>query len=173
MPTAHPFAIGVCLVALAAPTAGERHQHRATPEAVPTAWGKPVGGLRAGIRLASGGRGPGAVLRLSIVVRNVGRSEAVLYQSSALYFWGESDGGVVAARPAFAYGGFAQPDGYFLSTLAPGKEYDLLGDLAIHRPTAGPALARRTRVAPGTYRVGVDRFELRVGGRQTTELGTG
>jgi hypothetical protein len=173
MRTVTLFSIGLCLFAMAVTTAGEDKQPRAAAKTVPTAWGKPVNGLQAGIRIRSSDPGPDAILELSIVIRNVGKKEAVLYQSLALYFWGASDEGVVAARPAFAYGGFAQPNGYFLCPLEPGKESALFGGLTIGRPSAERELVRRTRLAPGTYRVGVDRFELRVGERNTIELGTG
>jgi hypothetical protein len=173
MRSATLFSIGLWLFTVAATTTGEDTPPRAAPVAVPTAWGKPVDGLQAGIRIRPSDRGPDAARELAIVVRNVGRKESVLYQSLGLYFWGESDDGVVAARPASAYGGYAQPGGYLVGPLAPGKECTLIGGLSIGRPSAGRELVRRTRLDPGTYRVGIDRFELRVGERKTIELGTG
>jgi hypothetical protein len=88
MRTVTLFSIGLWLCTVAVTTAGEDQQLRAASKAVPTAWGKPVNGLQAGIRIRSSDPGPDAILELSIVIRNVGQKEAELYQSLALYFWG-------------------------------------------------------------------------------------
>jgi hypothetical protein len=169
----------VCfLAALAVPVPSAREKTagkpEAKPKAVPTAWGKPANGLQAGIRLKPSDPLPGSIMEIQIVIRNVGKKKVVFHYSPALYFWGESDDGVVVARSAFAYGGYWSPGGYVAPDLAPGKEYTI-ASMAVHRPAAKPEAEwhKRTTLRPGTYRVGADRVELQLGDRKTVELGTG
>ena len=162
MRTVPVLSVVLGLLAAAGTAAGEDKPPAAAPKVAATAWGKPVSGLQAGIRVRSSGPGP-AVLELVVVIRNVGQQEALLYEPLGLYFWGESDGGTVAGRPAFNYGGFAQPGAYFAGPVGPGKEHALLGGLRVVRPSDQRELTRGTKLAPGTYRVGIDRFEVRVG----------
>ncbi len=170
-----PFVFGVVFISILglAPMNGA-----AKSKAPPTAWGKPVNGLQAGIRVKPSDPLPGSILELQVVIRNVGPEKAAFGYELALYFWGEEDDGVIVARPAFAYGGFAPPGALGVPALAPGQEHTV-GSMPIYRPSKERAnnplanVLKETRLRPGTYRVGADRVELRLGERKTVELGTG
>src|SRR6201999_2253121 len=70
---------------------------------IPTAWGKPVKGLQAGIRVNPNGRA--GAMDLDVVVRNVGK-EAIEFDHLQLAFGGENSEGTVTAKGVEVYGSF-------------------------------------------------------------------
>ena len=172
--------------------AGISVAHSADPEVRPTtAWGRPIDGLQAGIRIRSNEPTGDAVLELQVVIRNVARTKRTFRYSPALYFWGEDQDGVVSVRTHHVYGGYWAPGAAVLPSLKPNEDYSI-GTMSIHRGTAkqvedlwksrrsplGAKLAQfntlqTTVLAPGLYRIGVRRVELELDNRKTVELGTG
>ena len=87
------------------------------PKSVPTAWGKPVNGLQAGIRVKPGAPSANSVLELEIVIRNVAPKNVVFRYEAGLYFWGRNEDDVILVRPALsndvhpaARGAYSQPN---------------------------------------------------------------
>jgi hypothetical protein len=174
MRTVPVLSAAACWLVAITVTVGQDRQPPVKPKEAPTAWGKPIDGLQAGLRVKPTDPFPGSIVDLQVVVRNVGQKRANFRYEPALYFRGEDDSGVIVARSAFAYGGFAARGLYLEPELAPGDEY-AVGRMTIFRPSpeASSDLMKRTRLHPGTYRVGMDRVELQLSGRKTVELGTG
>jgi hypothetical protein len=133
-------------------------------------WGKPVNGLQAGLRVKPDGASGTAVAMFDVVIRNVSHKEIELSHLN-FTFCGKNADGVVSARGVEVWGGLTVKGMRLNVKVAPGAEY-VLGSMPIFRPGEGLWLAPPTQLRPGKYRVGVDRVEVRIGGRDVT-LATG
>ncbi len=160
-------------------TAGTLRAGDKDPE-IATAWGKPVEGMQAGIRVKPGKPPGDTVVELQVVVRNVGKKKLEFRHTFAMYFWGECDGGVVSVQEAYIYGGFFPPGLFVYPTLAPEDEMDL-GSMIIERSVADekpnpPGLGvglntlKRTRLKPGKYQVGIDHLKVLLTGGNPLEI---
>lgn len=156
----------------------------AKPDPKPsTAWGKPTGGLQAGIREWTSGKNPGpgglemgrdarAQVELEILIRNVGKAP-IMFEYRPMVFWGESEDGVVTAQGKHVYGGLITQEMRFQVKLAPGKEH-VLAALPIYMPGSENGLfGKLTALKPGGYHIGTDRIELEIAGVKGLQLGTG
>src|SRR5580698_8107214 len=87
-----PLLLGeACLGVLAVSLSGAQDKAKVGDEKTktsPPAWGKPVNGLQAGIRVKPSEPQPRSVMELQVVIRNVGKQKAGFGYELALYFWG-------------------------------------------------------------------------------------
>jgi hypothetical protein len=65
------LALLCCLATFAVPASSAGEKTEGEPKTVPTAWGKPVNGLQAGVRVKLSDPSPGAVLDLQVAIRNI------------------------------------------------------------------------------------------------------
>jgi predicted NUDIX family NTP pyrophosphohydrolase len=117
------------------------------------AWGKPVGGLQAGIRPAAGERGvSGSVVEYELVVRNIQEHGIVLLSyPEGLWYAGKADEGVVELG-AGTIAGSSPP---VCAHLEPGKEV-VLGRAFIGLTGSKLRAGYRIALPPGKYRVGTE-----------------
>ena len=147
----------------------------ATP--LPTAWGKPVKGLQAGIRVNPAVEMRGAAASLEIVIRTVGE-KPVVFTHLLLGFGGENADGVVTARCEEVAGGEGlSPKGTRAAVMvSPGDGYALAA-APVFRPGEGAKWKYPyVRGRAGDNRVGVEGIMVRLGGGgkgEEVELGTG
>ncbi len=159
-----------CLVAWAAAAGGANVNRPGL-----TAWGKPVGGLQAGIRsdAAAHRLAAGDVVRIPVVVRNVGEAPIEVAYLPVM-FVGKNDRGTVEVGWLHCYGGYLRKDDRFQQRLLPDEEL-VLGHLLLGRakPGSGGGVGplSLTELPPGKYRFGSEQVELRAGpGRDAKDL---
>ena len=139
---------------------------------IPTAWGKPVKGLQAGIRANPYEHVLLAVTVLEVVVRNVG-NETITYDHLQLAFGGENSEGTVTAKGVEVFGGFAPKVTRFETKVVPG-EVKPLARLPIFRPEERPdSIGLNPKVRLGKNQVGAEGVVLRLANGKEIELATG
>jgi len=138
---------------------------------IPTAWGKPVNGLQAGIRVNPKERIPSAVVVLEVVVRNVSK-EVIEFDHLQLGLKGEHSEGTVTAKCVEVWGSFVQKGYRFKAKLAPGESHRLA--LApISRDGEASVILPNLKVRLGENRIGVEGVVVRLVGAKDVELVTG
>jgi hypothetical protein len=136
---------------------------------VPTAWGKPVKGLQAGIRIDPDGRH--GARELDVVVRNVGK-EAVEFDHPQLGFGGENSEGTVTAKGVEVGGGFFPIGTRYKAKLAPGETYRI-SSVTLYRPGEDFGIIPTPKVRLGENRIGMEGVMVRLAGGKEVELATG
>jgi hypothetical protein len=140
------------------------------PPAPTTAWGKPVEGVQAGIRVGPDGNTGARALDLEVVVRNVGRG-AVELDHLQLAFGGNHADGTVTLRGVEVYGSYL-PKGYRIkATLAAGETHRV-ASVPVYWPGEGFGFPA-PRLRPGENRVGAEEVVVRLAGGKEVELATG
>jgi hypothetical protein len=138
---------------------------------IPTAWGKPVKGLQAGIRANPKENIPQAVVALELVVRNVSK-EVIEFDHLQLGIKGEHSEGTVTATCVEVYGSFTPKGTRFRAKLAPGESHQLA--LArISGPEDGGLIVPTPKLRLGENRIGVEGVVVRLAGAKDVELATG
>ena len=148
-------------LALAGVRAAAQGQNVPNPAGTITAWGKPSGGLQAGIRCPKDKQvlGPGQEVELEVVVRNVSDKPIEFIYLPPTRFWGTAEKSTVVVTCMHMAHGSPRSDGLGFAnkaTIHPGKEL-LLGGFSLGhiRPKGrGAASAPRPELAPGKYQVG-------------------
>jgi hypothetical protein len=133
---------------------------------IPTAWGKPVNGLQAGIRV-NPNRHIG-VLDLEVVVRNVGK-EVIEFDHLSLVLAGENSEGTVTAKCVEFYGSYCPKGTRFSAKLAPGESHRLT-EAPIFRDGDG---SWGMKVRLGENRIGAEGVLVRLARAKEVELATG
>jgi hypothetical protein len=152
--------LAVVLVLLASVAAAEEHP-AADPAGKITAWGKPSGGLQAGIRCEKDKQvlGPGDEVELQVVVRNVSDKPIKFTYLPPTQYWGTAEKSTVVVTSMHMAHGSPRSDGLGFANspvIHPGKEL-LLGAFSLgHVRPKDPktAAAPRPELAPGKYQVG-------------------
>jgi hypothetical protein len=161
----------ICCLALvlwAAPAARAADDQQAP---IPTAWGKPVKGLQAGIRVNPKEGIPQALVVVEVVVRNVSK-EVIEFDHLQLGLKGEHSEGTVTATCVEVYGSFTPKGTRFGAKLAPGESHRLA--LApISRDGEGGVILPTLKVRLGENRIGVEGVVVRLVGANDVELVTG
>ena len=134
---------------------------------IPTAWGKPVKGLQAGIRVDPNGR-TGV---LDVVVRTVGK-EVIEFDHLQLGFGGENSEGTMTAKGVEVYGSFTPKGSRFKAKLAPGESHTI-AHVPLCRPGEGSVILPTPKVRLGENRVGAEGVVVRLAGEKEVELATG
>jgi hypothetical protein len=137
---------------------------------IPTAWGKPVNGLQAGIRV-NPSRHAGA-LELEVVVRNVGK-EVVEFDHLSLVLAGEQSEGTMTAKCMELYGSYSPKGTRYRAKLAPGELHRLAGALIPRDEKAAGEFFNTPKVRPGENRIGAEGVVVRLAGAKEVELATG
>ena len=138
---------------------------------IPTAWGKPVNGLQAGIRVNPKERIPSAVVVLEVVVRNVSK-EVIEFDHLQLGFGGEHSEGTVTAKGVEVYGSFTPKGTRFKAKLAPGESHTI-ARVPLVRPGETAGIIPTAKVRLGENRVGAEGVVVRLAGEKEVELATG
>lgn len=128
-----------------------------------TAWGKPVGGIQAGLRSdKTGPLQPEGKREYQIVLRNT-TDKPITIVHEPLIFTGAADGGVVTLEGKAAYGGFT-PVGTTFKAVIPARGESVLTHSMLSNTTR-PIGFYGIALPPGKYQVGCDavRFWVRTG----------
>lgn len=159
----------ICLVSVlgAAPVVRAADDPKAP---IPTAWGKPVKGLQAGIRVHPNGH-TGAV-EVDVVVRNVGNG-VIEFDHLQLGFGGENSEGTVTATGVEVYGSFTPKGTRFRAKLAPGGSHRI-ARVPLSRPGESAGIVIPSpKIHFGENRVGAEGVVVRLAGGKEVELATG
>jgi hypothetical protein len=136
---------------------------------IPTAWGKPVNGLQAGIRVSP--KGHTGSLDLEVVVRNIGK-KVIEFDHLQLAFGGENSEGTVTAKGVEVYGSFTPKGTRFQAKLAPGESHRI-ARVPLSRPGESDGIIPTPKVRLGENRVGAEGVVVRLAGEKEVELATG
>jgi hypothetical protein len=141
---------------------------------LPTAWGKPAGGLQAGVRVNPAVEWPGAAVVVEVVVRNVDAKPRV-FNHLQLAFGGSAAGGTVTGRGEEMTGRNVARGARLVVYVSPGDAY-VVATAPVFRPGGGKGWAYpRLTLEPGENRVGMERVLVRPGEEKgaDVELATG
>jgi hypothetical protein len=167
----------IMLIAGAAASAGDHPVP--DPAGGVTAWGKPAGGLQAGVRCPKGKQAikPGEECPMEIVIRNVTHEPIEFQYMPDGHFWARPKDSVAEISAMYSHTG-SEPRPYTVH-IYPDHEM-LLGSLFVGhiRPKDPPGVvvswSSRPELAPGKYQVGTDNVLCPIKGDATDlRLGTG
>lgn len=141
---------------------------------LPTAWGKPVKGLQAGLRINPAVEVAGAALSLEVVVRNVDPKPRT-FSHLQLAFGGRGGDGCATGRAEEVVSQFTPKGTRWTAYVSPGDSYPL-AVVPLFREGQGKAPSPRLRLEPGVSRVGMEGVAVRLGSGgkgDDVELATG